>query len=205
MTDFSWKITGRTTADRPPEDWRDRLAARLGHRPRRIGVLAELALYGALRCLDHAKEDGLPKDVVLRLSSSCGPVAAISHVLEQIREDLPLPFSFLQSQTSQILPAIAGALDWQGDAGVVMALDPMDSAMLACRQAGRSGMLLGWVEEGACCRSQWIRLVPCVSPTTGFTAASSFEEMSSTNTHYWRLGRAGMEIAALPAPEGEKA
>ncbi len=195
MTDFSWKITGRTTADRPPEDWRNRLAARLGHRPRRIGMLAELALYGALACLDLAKEDGLPKDALLRLSSSCGPASAILNVLEQIREDLPLPFSFLQSQTSQILPAIAGALNWQGDAAVVMALDPMDSAMLACHQAGTGGMLLGWVEEGEFCRSQWIRLVPCVPPATGFIAASSFEELSSANTHYWRLGRSGMEIA----------
>lgn len=179
----------------PPEDWRDQLVRRLGYRPRRIGILAELALFGALGCLDLAKEDRLPKDVLLRISSSCGPVSAISQVLEQGREDLPLPFSFLQSQASQILPVIAGALDWQGDAGVIMALDSMDLAMLACRQAARRGMLLGWIEEGESCRSQWIRLAPCDSPATGFTAASGFEEMVSPDTLFWRLGQAGLEIA----------
>ncbi|MBI5625731.1 MAG: hypothetical protein HY935_00775, partial [Nitrosomonadales bacterium] len=185
-----------TSADPPPEGWRDQLATRLGYRPRRIGILAELALYGAIGCLDIAKENELHKDVLLRVCSSRGPVSAISQVLEQNREDLPLPFSFLQSQASQILPALAGALNWQGDASVVIARNSMDLAMLACRQAGRSGMLLGWVEEENPSLSHWIRLAPCTSPPAGFITASSFEEMSSPNTHYWRLGQAGMEIAA---------
>lgn len=200
MNIFAWQITGRTPAglssdNWPPENWRDQLVIRLGYRPRRIGILAELALYGALGCLDIAKENELPKDVLLRVCSMCGPVSAISQVLEQSSEDLPLPFSFLQSQTSQILPALAGALNWQGDACVVMARNSMHLAMLASQQAGRSGMLLGWVEEGKPCRSYWIRLAPCTSPPVGFIAASSFEEMSSLRTHYWRLGRIGMEIA----------
>lgn len=195
MNSITWKITGRTSAEPPPEGWRDQLAIRLGYRPRRIGILAELALYGVLGCLDNAQENELPKDVLVRVSSSRGPVSAISQVLEQTREDLPLPFSFLQSQTSQILPALAGALNWQGDASVVMARNSMDLAMLACRQAGRSGMLLGWVEEGSPSLSHWVRLAPCASPPAEFIAASSFEEMSSPNTHYWRLGQVGVEIA----------
>lgn len=194
MNNFTWEITGRTSAGTTPENWRDQLAIRLGHRPRRIGILAELALYGALDCLDIAQESELPTDALLRLCSMSGPVSAISQVLEQNREGLPLPFSFLQSQTSQILPALAGALNWQGDACVVMARNPMNLAMLASQQAGRSGMLLGWVEEGNPCRSYWIRLAPCTSPPVSFIAASSFEEMSSLSTHYWRLGRTGMEI-----------
>jgi len=43
-----WKITGRTQPGALPADWRAQLATRLGQRPRRMGVLAELALYGAL-------------------------------------------------------------------------------------------------------------------------------------------------------------
>lgn len=196
MNSFTWKITGRTSAEPPPEGWRDQLTIRLGYRPRRIGILAELALYGALDCLDNAQENELPKDVLVRVSSSRGPVSAISQVLEQNREDLPLPFSFLQSQTSQILPALAGALNWQGDASVVMGRNPMNLAMLACQQAGRCGMLLGWVEEGSPSLSHWIRLAPCTSSPAEFIAASSFEEMFSPSTNYWRLGQAGMEIAA---------
>jgi hypothetical protein len=194
MNNFTWKITGRTSAGTPPENWRDQLVVRLGYRPRRIGILAELALYGALDCLDIAKENELPGDVLLRVCSMGGPVSAISQVLEQIREDLPLPFSFLQSQTSQVLPALAAALNWQGDAGVVMSRNSMNLALLAGRQAERCGMLLGWVEEKPC-RSYWIRLAPCTTPTSGFIAASSFEEISAVSTHYWRLGRTGMEIA----------
>lgn len=199
MNNFAWKITGRSAAGfspggPPPENWRDLLATRLGQRPRRIGVLAELALYGALECLDAAKERELPGDVLLRVCSMGGPVTAISQVLEQNREDLPLPFSFLQSQTSQILPALAAALNWQGDAGVVMSRNSLSLALLACRQAEGCGVLLGWVEEKPC-RSYWIRLVPCTAPTAGFTAASSIEEMVSASMHYWRSGREGMEIA----------
>lgn len=194
MNDFTWKITGRTSAGTPPENWRDQLVVRLGYRPRRIGILAELALYGALDCLDKAKESGLPSDVLLRVCSIGGPVSAISRMLEQNREGLPQPFSFLQSQTSQILPALAAALNWQGDAAVVLSSHSMNLAWLACRQAERRGMLLGWVEEEPRL-SYWIRLVPCISSPAGFIASSSFEEMTAPGTRYWRSGPAGMGIA----------
>jgi hypothetical protein len=201
MNNHTWKIIGRTptglsAGNWPPENWRDQLVARLGYRPRRIGVLAELALYGALDCLEKANEKELPMDTLLRVCSSRGPVSAISQMLEQINEGLPLPFSFLQSQTSQLLPALASALNWQGDACVVMARNPMDLAMLASRQAGRRGMLLGWVEEANPCVSHWLRLAPSVSAPSSFVAASNFDEMSSPDTHYWRLGDSGMEIAS---------
>jgi len=200
MSSLTWQITGRTSAgffsdNGPPDNWRDQLATRLGHRPRRIGILAELALFGALDCLDAAKEIAIPQDVVLRVCSLRGSISAISQVLEQNREDLPMPFSFLQSQTSQILPALAAALNWQGDAGIVLARNPMDLAMLACHQAGGAGMLLGWVEEEMPGRSAWLRLVPCIAPNSDFVAASSFDEMVVPNAHYWRLRQGVMEIA----------
>ena len=200
MNNCIWQITGRTQAGFssghwPPDNWREQLATRLGYRPRRIGILAELALFGALDCLDAAKETSLPGDVVLQVCSLHGSASAISQVLEQNREGLPMPFSFLQSQTSQVLPALAAALNWQGDASVVLARNPMDLAMLACHQAGGAGMLLGWVEEEKPGRSVWLRLAPCTSPSAGFVSAFSFEEMVSPNTRFWRLERAGMEIA----------
>lgn len=200
MNSLTWRITGRSPAgfsseNGPPENWREQLAIRLGHRPRRIGILAERALFGALDCLDAAKETDLPRDVVLQVCSLRGSISTISQVLEQNREGLPMPFSFLQSQTSQILPALAAALNWQGDAGVVLARNPMDLAILACHQAGSAGMLLGWVEEGMPGRSAWLRLVPCIAPTSDFVVASSFDEMVVPNTHYWRLRQGVMEIA----------
>lgn len=200
MNNCIWQITGRTQAGFSsdtglPDDWRERLVARLGYRPRRIGILAELALFGALDCLDAAKETSLPVDVVLRVCSLRGSMSAISQVLEQNRADLPMPFSFLQSQTSQILPAIAAALHWQGDASVILARNPIELARLAAHQAGRNGMLLGWVEEAQACLSYWLRLTPCTAPAANFVAASSFEEMVAPNIRFWRLGRAGMEIA----------
>ncbi|MBI5428910.1 MAG: hypothetical protein HY938_00435 [Nitrosomonadales bacterium] len=194
VNNSTWQITGRTRHGDLPDDWRERLAARLGQRPRRIGMLAELALYGALDCLDAAQESALPEDVVLRLCSLRGAVTAIGQVLEQNRQDLPMPFSFLQSQTGQLLPALASALNWQGDAGIVMARDPASLALLAAQQAGPDGMLLGWVEE-APRRSDWLRLARCDAPPTNFVAANSFAEMISPDTRYWRLGNAGMEIA----------
>ncbi len=205
MNSLTWQITGRSSAgffpdsasrdNALPDNWREQLVTRLGYRPRRIGILAELALFGALDCLDAAKEIALPRDVVLRVCSLSGSISAISQVLEQNREGLPMPFSFLQSQTSQILPALAAALNWQGDAGIVLARNPMDLAILACHQAGSAGMLLGWVEEEKPGRSAWLRLVSCPLPSAAFTSAASFEEMVAPNTHYWRLGQADIEIA----------
>jgi hypothetical protein len=204
MNNCIWRITGRTPAGfssgkRLPDNWREQLAIRLGHRPRRIGILAELALFGALDCLDAAKETSLPGDVVLQVCSLRGSISAISQVLEQNRDGLPMPFSFLQSQTSQILPALAAALNWQGDASVVLARNPVDLAMLACHQAGGAGMLLGWVEEVEPCQSYWLRLAPCVSPSADFVSTAGFDEMVAPNIRYWRLRQAVMEVA----PAGE--
>lgn len=194
MNHTIWKITGRTRADTLPDDWREQLASRLGQRPRRIGLLAELALYGALGCLDSANEATLPKNDVLRVCSLRGPTSAISQVLLQNQQDLPMPFSFLQSQTSQILPALANALNWQGDAAVILARNAMNLVALTGHQAGNNGILLGWVEEVEPCQSFWLRLTPCESPPADFLLASSFEEITSPNTRYWRLGRMGMEV-----------
>jgi hypothetical protein len=195
MNSQTWQIIGRAPAGLssdawPPADWRDQLAKRLGHRPRRIGILAELALYGALDCLETAKETALPADVMVQVCSLRGSVSAISQVLEQNREGLPMPFSFLQSQTSQILPALAAALSWQGEAR-----NPMDLALLACQRSDGAGMLLGWVEEMNPVRTAWLRLAPCNSPTLNFITASSFDAMIAPGTHYWRLTQAAIEVA----------
>ena len=191
----TWKISGQTSADTLPDNWREQLAIRLGQRPRRIGLLAELALYGALDCLAGANETTLAKDDVLRVCSLRGPTSAIAQVLKQNQQDLPMPFSFLQSQTSQILPALANALNWQGNAAVILSRNAMDLATLAGHQAGNNGMLLGWVEEAEPYQSYWLRLVPCARPAANFLLGPSLQEMVSRKICYFRLGQAGMEIA----------
>ncbi|HEY0664857.1 MAG TPA: hypothetical protein VGD24_02210 [Gallionella sp.] len=188
-----WQVTGRFCAPLP-EDWRNRLAARLGQRPRRIGILAELALYGALDCLSDAQEGALPGDAIVRVCSLRGAATAIGEVLAQNRQELPMPFSFLQSQTSQLLPALAAALKWQGDAAIVVTRDATGLAQLAAQQAGANGMLLGWVEELPC-QSVWVRLVRSEAKVTGFVAAQDLTELVSPETRYWRSGRDGLEIA----------
>lgn len=195
--DQIWEVTGRTRhiGGALPDDWRSVLATRLGQRPRRIGMLAELALYGALACLEDAKEPALPQDVVLRVSSAYGPAEAIRQMMEQNREDLPMPFSFLQSQTSQLLPALTAALKQQSDAAIVMARNRISMVRLAVQQAGQNGLLLGWMEENPC-TSDWVRLSRCSNVPENFTLAGSYKEMVAPATRYWRVGRAGIEIAA---------
>lgn len=194
LTNTVWQITGRSRGEILSENWREQLATRLGYRPRRIGIFAELALCGALECLHSAGEIALPEEVILRVCSLRGAAQAMGQALEQNRQDLPMPFNFLQSQTSQLLPALAAALDWQGDAAIVVARDPLSIAWLAAQQTGLNGMLLGWVEE-APSRSDWLRLTHCVAPSANFVAVHSFAQMIAPDIRYWRLGKTGMEIA----------
>jgi hypothetical protein len=190
----TWRIAGRTPPGPPPDDWRERLIARLGQRPRRLGLHTELALFGALEVLAAAGEPTLPQQTLLRVCSLRGPVSAIGQVLEQAQSDLPLPFAFLQSQPSQMLAAIAAALQWQGDASFVLMRDPLALITLAARQAGRRGMLVGWVEESPS-QSQWLRLVPCAAPEQAFMTATRAAQLDAPATRWLQLQPAGVALA----------
>lgn len=168
----TWRITGRYFASPPPADWRTRLATRLGHRPRRIGEWVELALFGARQCLDNAGEAELPAGALLSLSSLHGPDIALRTALEQARNSVPMPISFLSSQPSQALPALAKYLGWQGNGRCLTTRDPRLALHLACLEAGSDGMLLGWVDEDAPGKSIWLRLLPTAPGNTPFRTAS---------------------------------
>lgn len=165
-----WTINGRQFGALPA-DWRAQLSARLGHRPRRIGEWAELALWGARRCLDDAHEDPLPADALLSLSSLHGADIALRAALEQAKDDVPLPIAFLASQASQVLPTLAHYLGWQGNGRCVTTRDPLQALHLACLEARAGGMLIGWVDEDAPGMSLWLRLVATERATTDFQAA----------------------------------
>ncbi|MBS1209262.1 MAG: beta-ketoacyl synthase [Proteobacteria bacterium] len=159
----SWRIAGRCFTAPPPADWRERLATRLGFKPRRIGRWAELALYGALCCLDDAGETTLPAGALLSLASLLGPDQALRTALHEAQDGLPMPMGFLQSQPNQALAHLAKALDWQGNARCLTTREPLTALHLACANAGSAGVLLGWVAEGGDGCSQWLRLVPMAS------------------------------------------
>ncbi len=153
-----WRMLSHVVVDPLPADWREQLATRLGQRPRRIGPCAELALYGARLCLDAAQEAVLPTGVQLRVASLNGPLSATRAVAEQASTGVPLPFSFMQSQPSQMLAALSQHLGWQGDARFTLSRDPQAVLQLAQAECGTGGLLIGWVEDGR--RSEWWRLAP---------------------------------------------
>lgn len=155
----TFHISGRCLASPPPEDWRDELARMLGTRPRRIGNWAELGLYGALRCMADAGEETLDADARLWLGSRSGTFAATAAVLEQMRDDLPMPLAFLQTQPSQLLAQLAAQLGWNGDACFAAGSDM--ASMLRLAATGKAGVLLGWVDDKAGAETHWLRLRPC--------------------------------------------
>lgn len=153
-----WRVLGRTQFEPPPADWREALARRLGQRPRRIGGWAELALAGALACLDEAGETALPSSALLSLSSLVGPETVLMSSLNNLASELPMPIAFLQSQPGQVLPVLAQHLRWSGNGRCLTTRDPLDALRLACLEADPAGgFLLGWVDEGAGGKSLWLR------------------------------------------------
>ena len=144
-----------------PDDWRERLIARLPERPRRIGLWAELALHGARTCLDAAGEDTLPPGALLCVASLRGPVEATRAAMaERATRGSPMPFTFLQSQPSQMLAALCQHLHWGGDARFVLSRDTQALLRLVQLECGPAGLLLGRVDEGAVPHSEWWRMVP---------------------------------------------
>lgn len=144
----------------PPDDWQAHLARRLGARPRRLGVWAELALWGVRRCLDDAGLDGLPPQARLQVCSINGPVEPLRRGIAALaRDTLPLPFGFLQSQPAVMLAALSAALDWQGEARLLNHRDPALLLRLATARPC-AGVLLGWVDVEPALTSRWTWLVP---------------------------------------------
>lgn len=179
-------IVGRCIAKPPPADWRERLAARLGSKPRRIGIWAELGLYGALECMASADEARLPAAAGLILSSRHGPTTAMRSLFEQAREDLPMPLTFLQTQPSQVLAALCTRLDWVGDARFIAHSDPAGLLNLAAAQGHREGILIGWVEDLDAAHTVWLRLIPCDEPPEEVPEFESFET-GLTRANYLRV------------------
>ncbi|MDP9930401.1 hypothetical protein J2X90_001047 [Variovorax paradoxus] len=158
-----WRTVAHFSADPLPADWRDRLAHRLGRRPRRVGLWTELAMYGARCCLDAAGEHALPAGARLRVSSMRGAWGATHAGLAQLDAGALMPFTFMQGQPALMLAEVCRCLEWQGDASFALCRDPQQLLRLSRLGVGSAGLLLGVVEEernGEKPRSEWWRLVP---------------------------------------------
>ena len=158
----AWRTLAHQPAD-VPADWRERLGSRFDQRLRRIGGWAELGLYGARACLDTAGEAVLPEGAMLCVCSLQGALSATRAGIEQqALRGLPMPFTFLQSQPSQMLAALGQHLQWRGDARFVVTRDTAALLRLLQLECGPAGLLLGCVEEGqpgVAPQSEWWRVV----------------------------------------------
>ncbi len=192
-----WRIAGRHFDDPPPADWRQRLATRLGERPRRVGAWVELALYGALQCLDDAGEASLPDAALLSLSTLHGPDIALRAALAEARDGLPLPIGFLTSQPGQALPALARYLDWHGEGRCLSSRAPALALQLACIEAGPAGLLAGWVDEGGPGRSLWLRLLPEPGPAPTLVGGV-FETLADPAVTHLALTGAQLHLGRTP-------
>jgi hypothetical protein len=179
MTTPAFSVVARH-ADDIPTDWRDRLAQRLGQRPRRLGMWTELALYGALRCVDAAHAQPGP-DTLLRVSSARATAASTQQALTQASEGFPLPFTFLQSQTSQTLAALAAHLAWTGDASFMATGDIEQTFVWCCAEAHARALLFGYVDDDERLVSQWVWLAPAEQP--GTIALPSFADALTGAAH----------------------
>jgi hypothetical protein len=179
----TFAIGGRCIDTLPPADWREQLTRMLGTKPRRIGTWAELGLYGALSCMADAREKTLPPDAQIWLGSRRGTYAATDIVLGQMREDLPMPLAFLQTQPSQLLALLAAQLQWQGHACFVAGGEYGALLRLAAAQTGKDGILLGWLDETLGGETRWLRLRPCVEVKGDYIAAKAETLFSSQISH----------------------
>ena len=189
-----FSISGRCIAAPPPPEWRMHLTRMLGAKPRRIGTWAELGLYGALRCMADAGEAELPEDAILMLASRRGTYAATDLVLEQMREDLPMPLAFLQTQPSQLLALLAAQMQWKGHACFFACIEPHALLRLAAAQSGEGGVLLGWVDEMEGGSTNWLRL-RCEDECAGnFAPACSVEEIFSSEISHIYISNTALQI-----------
>lgn len=157
-----WRLVSHLRIDPPPAGWRDELAVRRGQRPRRIGLWAELALYGARQCLDAAGETALPPGARIRVASWSGARSATQASMDSFRAGLlPLPFDFMQSQPALMLAALGAALTWHGDASFMVCRDAQAWHALALNGASADGALIGRMEQhGDSLATEWWRWRP---------------------------------------------
>lgn len=191
-----WRVTARTSDEFLRVDWRARMIELLGYKPRRISSLAESVLYGALDCLTQVADFNADNLSVIRLTSVRGPYTASIKVMRSSETELPMPFTFLQSQISQALVALVSQLKWQGDASILMTSNPVEFARMALIQSQHGVVLLGGSEEiheaSTPLDNYWFYLTPCATPVgVVFTPMVDLH----AKVDYWKLDVNGLSGA----------
>ncbi len=167
----------------PPDDnWREQLINLLGSKPRRLSSWCELGMFGALTCLKKSEQirltnasqsdtelsnskssnamsskTKLSSEVSLRVFTEYGTIAATRWALEQAREYLPMPFTFMQTQAGQLFNALGTALGWHGD-GYCTTYENRECGEIALLHSFKQSALLAWVDEEQELISRWIWL-----------------------------------------------
>lgn len=146
-----------------PSDWRDQLVTLLGNRPRRLSTWCELGLFGALTCLQpHFLTTGksaLSSDIMIKLITYRGSMVASKKAIAQMGDGLPMPFTFMQTQTGQLFNALGSALGWHGD-GVTTAASNTHIGEVALLASLKCSSLLASVDDVPAALSAWIWLEP---------------------------------------------
>jgi hypothetical protein len=144
-------------------NWRDQLIQLMGVKPRRLSLWCELGLLGALSCIKTANIT-LTSDHQIRVYSEQGTFTAIATALEQTKEDLPMPFTFMQTQPGQLFNALGTQLNWHGDGYVIFAEHIHTAEEMLLSDIADSG-LIGWVDEEPELQSWWLWLEEAIAPT----------------------------------------
>lgn len=155
------------------ENWRAELIAILGGKPRRLSTWCELGLLGALSCINTAQPSSLPSTVPIRVYTESGTISATRRALEQNKEHTPMPFTFMQTQPSQLFNALGGALAWNGD-GATLSSQNLQQYETFALQGVQQSVLLAWVEEEPHPISSWIWL-----EKTALTSGKVWEKIGS--------------------------
>lgn len=144
-----------------PKDWREQLIVLLGNRPRRLSLWCELGLFGALSCLKQAGIEhpsiSLSSHISITLVSHIATITSTQKALEQARDNLPMPFTFMQTQPGQLFNALGSALDWHGN-GLTTSHTNIQAGEAALLHSIQQGALIAWVDELPQPISRWLWL-----------------------------------------------
>lgn len=137
--------------------WREQLIELLGAKPRRLSRWCELGLFGALACIQRTAARQLPDTVALRVYSEFGTLNATCLALQQTRDYLPMPFTFMQTQPGQLFNALGAATGWHGD-GYTSVYPDRHLGEVALLRSLSQPTLFGWVDDDAELISRWVWL-----------------------------------------------
>jgi hypothetical protein len=156
MNDIYFKINASHNAP-VSESWRTQLTAMMGGKPRRLSTWCELGLFGALSFIKTTSKTFLPGVVPIRVYTESGTISTTWRAIEQNKEHMPMPFTFMQTQPSQLFNALGGALSWNGDGATFSSKNRHEYENFVLRDIQQSSVL-AWVEEDPSPKSAWIWL-----------------------------------------------